>query len=130
MDATGLAVDLLIELHREAGPSKPMKSIVYFCLAALCEIGGCFSVWAWLRENRSGWWVIPGACSLGLFAYLLTRVDASFAGRAYAAYGGIYIASSILWMWLVEHAAPDRYDLLGAALCLAGTCIILFTPRG
>ena len=106
-----------------------MKSIVYFCLAAWFEIAGCFSFWAWLRQQRSGWWLVPGIASLVLFACLLTRVDAAFAGRAYAAYGGIYIASSLLWLWAVEHTAPDRYDLFGAIFCLVGTAIILFAPR-
>ena len=106
-----------------------MRSILYFCLAALFEIAGCFSLWVWLREQRSVWWLVPGVVSLVLFAYLLTRVDAAFAGRAYAAYGGIYIVASLLWLWAVEHTAPDCYDLLGAALCLGGTSLILFAPR-
>ncbi len=107
-----------------------MKSILYFCLAALFEISGCFSFWAWLREHKSGWWALPGAVGLVLFACLLTRVEASFAGRAYAAYGGIYIAASLCWLWAVEHTAPDRYDMLGACLCLVGMGVILFAPRG
>lgn len=106
-----------------------MKSILLFCLSALCEIAGCFSFWAWLKQGRGGWWVLPGMASLALFAFLLTRVESTFAGRAYAAYGGIYIASSLLWLWAVEGTVPDLYDLLGAALCLAGTGIILFVPR-
>lgn len=106
-----------------------MRSIVYFCLAALFEIAGCFGLWAWVRQQRSAWWLVPGVLSLILFAYLLTRVEASFAGRAYAAYGGIYITASLLWLWIVERTAPSRYDLLGALLCLAGTGVILFAPR-
>lgn len=106
-----------------------MKSILCFCLAALCEIAGCFSLWAWLRQRQSAWWLAPGVVSLLLFAWLLTRVDASFAGRAYAAYGGVYVAASLLWLWIVEGAAPDRYDLIGALLCLGGAGIILFAPR-
>ena len=104
-------------------------TIVYFCLAALFEIAGCFSLWAWLRLQRSAVWLIPGVISLVLFASLLTRVDAAFAGRAYAAYGGIYIAASLLWLWLVENTVSDRYDVLGGLLCLAGTSVILFGPR-
>ncbi len=76
------------------------------------------------------WWLVPGALSLALFAYLLTLVDSTAAGRAYAAYGGIYIAMSILWLWIVEGARPDRWDLTGAGICLAGASIILFAPRG
>jgi small multidrug resistance family-3 protein len=64
-----------------------------------------------------------------LFAWLLTRIDTNFAGRAFAAYGGIYILTSIGWMWLVEHHRPDRWDLAGAAICLVGSCVILFGPR-
>lgn len=106
-----------------------MKSLLYFCLAAFFEIAGCFAFWAWLRQDRSAWWLVPGMLSLLAFAYLLTRVEVAFAGRAYAAYGGIYIAASLLWMWAVEKTTPDRYDLLGASLCLAGTAVILFGPR-
>jgi small multidrug resistance family-3 protein len=107
-----------------------MKSIFYFCLAAGFEIAGCFSLWAYLRLQRHPLWLAPGLLALVLFAYLLTRVEVSFAGRAYAAYGGIYIAASLVWMWAVERTVPDRYDLLGSALCLAGTAVILFAPRG
>lgn len=98
--------------------------------AALAEIAGCFAVWAWLRLDRSPWWLIPGAASLALFAFLLTKVEADFAGRAYAAYGGVYIAASLLWMWLAESSRPDRWDLVGGTICLAGAAIILWGPRG
>lgn len=106
-----------------------MTALIYL-LAAGAEIAGCFAFWAWLRLDRSPWWILPGMASLALFAWLLTRVEADAAGRAYAAYGGVYIAASLLWLWLVEHRAPDRWDLIGAALCLAGAAIILFGPRG
>lgn len=104
-------------------------AIAIYGLAALCEIAGCFAVWAWLRLDRSPLWLIPGALSLGLFAVLLTRVDAAFAGRAYAAYGGVYIATSLLWLWSVEGVRPDRWDLAGASLCLAGAALVLWGPR-
>ncbi len=97
--------------------------------AALAEIAGCYAFWAWLRLGKSVWWVLPGVVSLCIFAYLLTLVDAEHAGRSYAAYGGVYIVSAILWLWLVEGAKPDRWDLLGAAVCLIGAAIILFGPR-
>jgi small multidrug resistance family-3 protein len=71
----------------------------------------------------------PGVVSLILFAWLLTRVDSDAAGRAYAAYGGIYICASLAWLWAVEGVRPDRWDVGGAALCLVGTCIILLGPR-
>ncbi len=106
-----------------------MTAVVYIA-AALAEIAGCFAFWAWLRLDRSPLWLIPGMLSLAVFAWLLTRVEADAAGRAYAAYGGVYIAASIGWLWLVEHRAPDRWDVLGGLVCLAGAAIILFGPRG
>ena len=102
---------------------------VYFALAAVAEIAGCFAFWAWLRLGKSPLWLLPGMASLALFAFLLTRVDSDAAGRAYASYGGVYILSSILWLWAVEHRAPDRWDILGAAVCMIGAAIILFGPR-
>lgn len=101
-----------------------------YIAAAFAEIGGCFAVWAWLRLDKSPWWLVPSAASLGLFAWALTRIDADFAGRAYAAYGGIYILASLAWMWAVEGARPDRWDAAGAAICVAGALVILFGPRG
>lgn len=103
---------------------------VIYSLAALAEIGGCFAFWAWLRLGKSALWIVPGMASLAFFAFLLTRVDSDAAGRAYAAYGGVYIASSLLWLWGAEGIRPDRWDLSGAALCLIGAGIILFAPRG
>ena len=106
-----------------------MKSYFWYGLAALGEIAGCFAFWAWLRNQKSAWLILPGVGALVLFALALTRVEASHAGRAYAAYGGIYIASSLVWLWTVEGVRPDRWDLAGAGLCLVGTGIILFGPR-
>ncbi|MCX5577428.1 YnfA family protein [Kaistia terrae] len=105
-------------------------TIAIYVAAALAEIAGCFAFWAWLKLDRSVWWLVPGVLALALFAYLLTLVDSAAAGRAYAAYGGIYIAMSILWLWIIEGARPDRWDLTGAAVCLAGAAIILLAPRG
>ena len=105
-------------------------SLPLFALAALAEIAGCFAVWAVLRLGKSGWWLLPGLGCLILFAWLLTRAEADFAGRAFAAYGGVYIAASLAWMWAVEGARPDRFDLMGAALCLGGAALILLAPRG
>jgi small multidrug resistance family-3 protein len=105
-----------------------VTALVYLA-AALAEIAGCFAFWAWLRLDRSPLWLAPGVVSLMLFAWLLTRVDSDAAGRAYAAYGGVYISASLIWLWAVEGVRPDRWDAGGAALCLIGTCIILLGPR-
>lgn len=101
-----------------------------YALAALAEIAGCFAVWSVLREGRSAWWLAPGMAALIAFAWLLARVESPFAGRAFAAYGGVYIAAALGWMWAMEGARPDRFDLLGLALCLGGAGVILLAPRG
>ena len=98
--------------------------------AAITEIAGCFAFWAWLRMDKSPWWLVPGVASLCAFAYLLTLVDTEHAGRAYAAYGGIYILSALMWLWLAEGVVPDRWDIAGSAVCLLGAGLILFGPRG
>lgn len=103
-----------------------MQSFLFFLIAALGEISGCYAFWAWLRLGKSFLWIVPGMICLSLFASVLTRVDASNAGRAYAAYGGIYILSSLFWLWLVEGVKPDKWDLLGVTICLSGTLVILF----
>lgn len=105
-------------------------SIALYILAAFAEIAGCFAFWAWAKADRSPLWLGPGVAGLCLFAFLLTRVDSAFAGRAFAAYGGVYIAASLVWLWAVEGARPDRWDLAGGAVCLAGAAIILWGPRG
>lgn len=103
--------------------------LAWYILAAFAEIGGCFAFWAWLRLSKSVIWLIPGMASLALFAWALTKIDSSQAARAYAAYGGIYIASSLIWLWVVEKTRPDRWDVIGASICIAGTLVILFGPR-
>lgn len=107
-----------------------MASVLYAVAAAIAEIAGCFAFWAWLRLEKSAWWVLPGLVSLALFAVLLTRIESAFAGRAYAAYGGVYIAASLAWLAFVEGQRPDRWDLLGALVCLVGAAVILFAPHG
>jgi small multidrug resistance family-3 protein len=106
-----------------------MISLFWYVLAAAGEIGGCFAFWAWLRMHRSPLWLLPGLAALIIFAMALTRIDTAFAGRAYAAYGGIYILSSLLGLWTVEKVRPDHWDTLGASICLRGAAIILFGPR-
>ncbi|MDB5668068.1 MAG: UPF0060-family rane protein [Alphaproteobacteria bacterium] len=105
-----------------------MTAFVYIG-AALAEIAGCFAFWAWLRLDKSPLWLVPGIASLCLFAWLLTLVDAEHAGRTYAAYGGVYIMAALLWLWAAEGVQPDRYDLIGSAVALAGAAIILWGPR-
>lgn len=100
-----------------------------FVGAAIAEIAGCFAFWAWLRLGKSPLWLIPGIASLVLFAYLLTLVNVEHAGRSYAVYGGIYIAAAVAWLWLAEGVRPDRWDMIGMAICLLGAGVILFGPR-
>lgn len=107
----------------------PAMTVLAYTGAAIAEIAGCFAFWAWLRLDKSPLWLVPGIASLCLFAYLLTLVDAEHAGRTYAAYGGVYIASALCWLWLAEGMKPDRWDGLGAAICLAGAAVILWGPR-
>jgi small multidrug resistance family-3 protein len=106
-----------------------MQTLAAYIAAAVLEIGGCFAVWAHVRNGASHWWLVPGALALGAFAYLLTRVEVGVAGRAYAAYGGIYIAASLAWLSTVEGVKPDRWDIIGAGLCLTGAAVIVFAPR-
>jgi small multidrug resistance family-3 protein len=106
-----------------------MKTAAIYIGAALAEIAGCFAFWAWLRLDKPAWVLVPGLVSLALFAWLLTFADSSAAGRAYAAYGGVYICASLAWLWAAEGVRPDRWDVTGAVICLIGTAVILFGPR-
>lgn len=106
-----------------------IANLLWFGLAAVLEIGGCFSFWLWLRRDSSPWFALLGTGALIAFALILTRIDTAFAGRAYAAYGGIYIAASLSWLWLVERQRPTGFDLLGAGLCVLGVVVILSMAR-
>ena len=106
-----------------------MNSLAYFTLASFFEIAGCFAFWSVLRLGKPAVWLVAGIVSLMLFAWLLTRVDAAAAGRAYATYGGVYIVGSLLWLWLVENRLPDRWDIGGWLICLVGAGVIFFGPR-
>ena len=105
-----------------------MKQLALFLVAALAEIGGCFAFWAWLRLDRSPLWLIPGMVSLAIFAWVLALSEAEAAGRTFAAYGGIYIAASLVWLKVIEGVAPDRWDILGGLICLSGAGLILWGP--
>jgi len=107
-----------------------MKTALVYPLAAIAEIAGCFAFWAWLKLDRSPLWPVPGVLSLIAFAWLLTLVPSDAAGRAFASYGGVYICASLVWMGVVEKTTPDRWDILGGAVCLLGAAIVLFGPRG
>lgn len=105
-----------------------MKTVALYLLTALAEILGCYLPYLWLRQGLSAWVLVPGAASLAIFAWLLTlHPDAS--GRVYAAYGGIYIAVAILWLWLVDGVRPSPWDLTGVTVAVAGMAIIVFQPR-
>lgn len=106
-----------------------IKSLFYFVLAGLCEIGGGYLVWLWLREDKSIWFALFGAPVLILYGVIPTFQPAHF-GRVYAAYGGIFIFLAILWGWKVDKIIPDRFDLLGSFIALVGVAIIMYWPRG
>ncbi|MDP2931513.1 MAG: YnfA family protein [Chloroflexota bacterium] len=104
------------------------RSLFYFVLAGLCEIGGGYLVWLWLREGKSPWYALPGAIVLMLYGIIPTLQPANF-GRVYAAYGGIFIVMAIIWGWLVDKIVPDKFDLIGGLVALAGVFIIMYWPR-
>lgn len=103
-----------------------IATLVSFSVAATLEIAGCFAFWAWLRRGASPIVALAGVASLIGFAIVLTRVDSAFAGRAYAAYGGVYIAASLVWLWLIEGQRPTATDVLGATLAVTGAIAIVY----
>ena len=106
-----------------------LKSISYFVLAGLCEIGGGYLLWLWLRQGRPISYGLFGGVILILYGIIPTLQPAHF-GRVYAAYGGVFIALSILWGWKIDGISPDRFDLIGAFVALVGVGIIMYWPRG
>jgi small multidrug resistance family-3 protein len=104
------------------------KSLFYFVLAGLFEIGGGYLIWLWLREGKSIWVAVCGAVVLVLYGIVPTLQTANF-GRVYAAYGGIFILLSILWGWVIDKKVPDKFDLLGGLIALIGVSIIMYWPR-
>ncbi|MFG2053240.1 YnfA family protein [Micromonospora sp. NPDC048930] len=106
------------------------RSILLFLLAALAEIGGAWLVWQGWRENRGLLWIAAGVIALGLYSFVATfQPDPNF-GRILAAYGGVFVAGSLAWGMVVDKFRPDRYDIIGAAICLTGVAVIMYAPRG
>ena len=106
-----------------------LKSIFYFILAGLFEIGGGYLVWLWIRESKSWMYGLTGLIVLALYGFIPTLQPAHF-GRVYAAYGGVFIVLSLIWGWKVDGIQPDRFDVIGASLALLGVAIMMYTPRG
>jgi small multidrug resistance family-3 protein len=107
-----------------------LRTFALFTITAAAEIFGCYAFYAILRLGRPLFLIAPGVAALAVFAWLLTLHPLAGAGRVYAAYGCVYIVASLVWLWLVEKTAPDRWDAIGAMACLAGAAIIYFGPRG
>ena len=105
-----------------------MKTLLLFLATALAEIVGCYLPWLWLKQNGSAWLLLPAALSLGAFAWLLTLHEAA-SGRVYAAYGGVYIAVALVWLWAVDGIRPSPWDVAGVAVALLGMAVIAFQPR-
>ncbi|MBY0589128.1 YnfA family protein [bacterium] len=105
------------------------STTILFLVTAITEILGCYLPYLWLRQGRSAWLLLPAALSLITFAWLLT-LHPTASGRTYAAYGGIYVSTAILWLWLVDGIQPDVWDAVGVTLSIAGMAIIMFAPRG
>ena len=105
-----------------------IQSLLLFVLAGVCEIGGGYLFWLWLREGKSPWLAVIGMVILGVYGVLPTLQPVTF-GRAYAAYGGVFIVLSILWGWVVDRVAPDKYDILGGWIAFLGVLVIMYAPR-
>ena len=105
-----------------------LKTLLLFVVTALAEIAGCYLPYLWLRHDKSAWLLLPAALCLALFVWLLTLHPAA-AGRVYAAYGGVYVAVAIGWLWAVDGVRPTPWDVTGSLVALAGMAIIMFAPR-
>ena len=105
-----------------------VKTSALFVITAVAEIIGCYLPSLWLKRNGSAWLLVPAAASLAIFAWLLS-LHPTAAGRVYAAYGGVYVVTALLWLWVVDGVRPDRWDLIGGTVALAGMMIIMFSPR-
>ncbi|GAA0995852.1 YnfA family protein [Acrocarpospora macrocephala] len=107
-----------------------IRSLVLFALAAVFEIGGAWLVWQGWREHRGLAWIVAGILALGAYGFVATfQPDAHF-GRILAAYGGVFVAGSLVWGIVMDGFRPDRWDVIGAAICLIGVAVIMYAPRG
>jgi small multidrug resistance family-3 protein len=106
-----------------------LRSVALFLLAALAEIGGAWLVWQGVREHRGLLWIGAGVVALGIYGFVATlQPDANF-GRILAAYGGVFVAGSLVWAMVLDGFRPDRFDVVGAAICLLGVAVIMYAPR-
>lgn len=105
-----------------------LKMLLLFVVTAVAEIVGCYLPYLWLRQGKTAWLLLPAAASLALFAWLLS-LHPTAAGRVYAAYGGVYIGTALIWLWLVDGIRPTAWDITGSAVALLGMAIIMFAPR-
>lgn len=105
-----------------------VRSVGLFLIAGVCEIGGGWLVWKWLRDGRPTWWGLLGGLVLVLYGIIPT-LQASHFGRVYAVYGGFFIILSLLWGWGLDGSVPDRADVIGAAIALVGVCVMMYWPR-
>jgi len=112
----------------ELNYAKTCKSLLYFLLAGLCEIGGGYLVWLWLREDKKIWLAFVGAFLMVLYSVIPTLQPSNF-GRVYAAYGGVFIVLSLIWGWQVDKITPDKFDMIGALIALVGVYVIMYWPR-
>ena len=106
-----------------------LKSIFFFVIAGLCEIGGGYLIWLWIREGKGWEFAVLGAVILVLYGIIPTLQPANF-GRVYAAYGGVFILMALLWGWQIDKIVPDRFEILGAAIVIIGVFVIMYWPRG
>jgi len=106
-----------------------LRTTLLFVITAIAELTGCYLPYLWLRKGGSLWLLVPAAASLALFAWLLT-LHPTASGRVYAAYGGVYVAAAIIWLWVIDGERPGRWDVVGACVTLIGMAIIMFAPRG
>ncbi|WP_030172406.1 YnfA family protein [Spirillospora albida] len=105
------------------------RSLLLFALAAVAEIGGAWLVWQGVREHRGAWWVGAGVIALGLYGFVATMQPNAHFGRILAAYGGVFVAGSLAWGMALDGFKPDRWDVTGALICLAGVLVIMYAPR-